>query len=307
MSTEESAVRLCPFCGVGEPIQPDEAVWPTRWRCRACGRTVPDASGIPMFAPDLADTASGFEPTAFDRLAQIEAKHFWFVARNALIVGLANKYFPCATRYLEIGCGNGAVLKAIASSRRWQRLVGCDLHPSGLAYARTRMPHGIEFAQMRAEAIPAAAAFDLTGAYDVIEHVPDDEAAIRALRAATIAGGGAIIAVPQHPSLWSRADEIGHHQRRYRRGELEAKLERNGFRILFSSSYTVVLFPAMMVSRLKARFWPGNADADIEREVSAGKGVNRIFTALLSGEVYLTLAGIRWPCGGSRIVVARAA
>jgi hypothetical protein len=32
------------------------------------------------------------------------------VARKELIVGLANLFFPNATRYLEIGCGNGAVL-----------------------------------------------------------------------------------------------------------------------------------------------------------------------------------------------------
>ena len=103
--------------------------------------------------------------------------------------------------------------------------------------------------QMDARAIPAVDAFDLTGAFDVVEHVADDEGVLRGLRRATTAGGGTIIAVPQHPSLWSRADEIGHHQRRYRLGELEAKLRRNGFDILFSSSFTALLLPLMAVSR----------------------------------------------------------
>jgi SAM-dependent methyltransferase len=298
--------RFCTACGAREPIQSGEAVWPADWKCKACGRQVPEALGIPLFAPDLADTISGFDPVAFDRLIKVEAAHFWFVARNELIVALADRYFPQARCYLEIGCGNGAVLQAMAKSRRWDRLVGSDLHPKGLAHARARLPDGVEFAQMDAGVIPAAAVFDLTGAYDIIEHVPDDEAAIRALRTATLTGGGTIIAVPQHPVLWSRADEIGHHQRRYRRGELEAKLERNGFDVVFSSSYMAVLLPIMAVSRLKARLRLGNTDADVEREMQVGGLLNCAFTALLRAEVRLTLTGVHWPLGGSRVVAARA-
>ena len=83
--------RLCPACGSGEPILPTEAVWPTGWHCKACGHEAPEASGIPMFAPDLADNVDGFDAAMFNRLAQIEATHFWFVARNELIVGLCKR------------------------------------------------------------------------------------------------------------------------------------------------------------------------------------------------------------------------
>ena len=196
-----------------------------------------------MFAPNLADTVSGIDPKAFDKLSELEAWYFWFVVRNELIVGLANKFFPQARRFLEIGCGNGAVLGAIAASRPWQRVVGSELHPAGLAHARRRLPAGVEFVQMDARDIPALGLFDLTGAFDVIEHIADDEGVLRGLRAATPVGGGTIIAVPQHPWLWSRADDIAYHQRRYRRGELEAKLLRNGFEVLFSSSFTALLLP----------------------------------------------------------------
>jgi len=257
-----------------------------------------------MFAPELADTVSGFDPMAFAALAKIEDTHFWFVVRNELIVGLANRFFPNAKRYLEIGCGNGAVLRALANSRRWERLVGSDLHPAGIKNARTRLPPEVELVQMDARAIPAVNAFDLTGAFDIVEHVADDEAVLRALRRATVKGGGTIIAVPQHPFLWSRADEIGLHQRRYRRGELEAKLRRNDFEILFSSSFAVLLLPLMAASRIKARVKP--SDGDIEREIALNPAVNAMFSTILRAEVRLTLAGARWPAGGSRVVIARA-
>ena len=257
-----------------------------------------------MFAPELADTISGFDPVSFGALAEVEATHFWFVARNELIVGLAGRFFPSAKRYLEIGCGNGAVLGALARSRSWERVVGSDLHPTGLKHARTRLPPEVELVQMDARAIPAVDAFDLTGAFDIVEHVADDEAVLWGLRRATIIGGGTIIAVPQHPSLWSRADEIGHHQRRYRRGELESKLRRNGFDILFSSSFMAVLLPLMALSRIKARITCD--DADVERETALSPRVNSMLAAILRAEVHLTLAGLRWPFGGSRVVVARA-
>lgn len=299
-------LRVCTSCGSCDPIHPSEPIWPPNWRCPACSRGVAVQSAIPLFAPELADTNHGFDISAFEWLARIESTHFWFVARNELIVGLANRYFPHARCYLEVGCGNGAVLSAMAAARSWERIVGSDLHPSGLAHASRRLPHNVELVQMDALAIPAIAAFDLTGAYDIVEHVKDDEAVLRALCRATSPGGGTIIAVPQHPSLWSYADEIGQHQRRYCIGELEAKLERSGFEILFSSSYTVLLLPLMALSRLKARLRPRNAAGDLDREIGVNGRLNRVFTALLRAEVRATLAGLRWPIGGSRIVVARA-
>lgn len=257
-----------------------------------------------MFAPELADTISGMDPRSFEALSKIETEHFWFVARNELIVGLANKFFPQARRFLEIGCGNGAVLRAVAASRAWERLVGSELHPSGLAYARKRLPSGVEFVQMDARNIPAVGVFDLVGAFDVIEHIADDEGVLRGMRAATQTNGGAIIAVPQHPWLWSRADDVAYHQRRYRRGELEAKLLRNGFEILFSSSFTALLLPLMAASRLRDR--ASEQDDGIGREFMLNPRVNSLFTAILRGEIRMTLAGLNWPAGGSRFVVGRA-
>lgn len=304
MSDVSVPVRRCLACGALEAVDAKDPVWPLGWQCPICGHVVPQAEGIPMFAAELADTLSGFDPKYFEELSELEAEYFWFVARNELIVGLVDKFFPDARRFLEIGCGNGAVLRAIAESRRWERLVGSELHPAGLAHARKRLPPEVEFVQMDARNIPGIGVFDLTGAFDVIEHIADDEGVLRGMRAATQTGGGTIIAVPQHPWLWSDADDLAHHQRRYRRGELEAKLRRNGFEVLFSSSFTALLLPLMVASRLMRR--GGQPDADVFQEFRLNRHVNDAFIAILRAEVRLTVAGWKWPAGGSRIVVARA-
>jgi hypothetical protein len=154
---------------------------------------------------------------------------------------------------------------------------------------------------MDARKIPARALFDLVGAFDVIEHIPDDEAVLSGMRASMEKGGGAIIAVPQHPWLWSRADEVAHHVRRYRRGEVESKLHRAGFEVVFSTSFTSLLLPVMAMSRIKRK----ERDEDAY-EFKLNPLLNALLLRLLRFEVRLTLAGLRWIAGGSRVVVAKA-
>lgn len=107
--------------------------------------------------------------------------------------------------------------------------------------------------------------FDVVGAFDLIEHIADDEVALRAIHRAVRDGGGVVIAVPQHPWLWSQTDVIAHHVRRYRRGELEDKIRRAGFRVAFSGSFTCLLLPLMVTGRMLAR----QGDATASRQASS--------------------------------------
>ena len=161
-------------------------------RCHCYSLTVAGEGGVGP--PDR--VIATFDPKSFDELSQLEAEHFWFIARNELIVGLMNKYFPEARRFMEVGCGTGFVLRAIAQSRKWDRVVGSELHPAGLEYAKGRLPSEAELIQMDARHIPAESLFDLTGAFDVIEHIADDEAVLRGMRASMLEGGGTIVTVP---------------------------------------------------------------------------------------------------------------
>jgi hypothetical protein len=85
---------------------------------------------------------------------------------------------------------------------------------------------------------------------------------------------------------------------------METKLERNSFEPVTSLSYTAILLPLMAASRIKARMRP--SEQDLDREVSPGRAVNAILLVILRAEVRLALAGVHWPIGGSRVVVARA-
>jgi SAM-dependent methyltransferase len=64
---------------------------------------------------------------------------------------------------------------------------------------------------------------------NVLEHVPEDEALVRAVFSRLRPSGRLFIFVPAFPSLWSRLDDHVEHQRRYRRAPLVAMLVRAGF------------------------------------------------------------------------------
>jgi SAM-dependent methyltransferase len=245
----------------------------------------------------------GMNPDSFAALYASERGNFWFEPRNRLIVGLLDKYFPAAQSFMEVGCGTGFVLSGIAGSRKWERLYGSELHEEGLAFARTRLNGTAELIQMDARSIPEQYSnMDAIGAFDVIEHIEEDEAVLRGIHRALKPGGGLIVTVPQHQWLWSSVDEISHHVRRYSAKELHSRIQTAGFQLLFSGSYTFTLLPAMIASRFNKQ---SDKAATSKTEFSLPAPVNNLFRRILDIEVSATLAGFRFPCGGSRVIVAK--
>ena len=298
--------RLCPSCGTSDAIADDSLMWPVDWHCASCGAKVAKRDGFPLFAPAHADQPVGMNPSAFAFLADVEKRHFWFRERNRLITGLIRQNFPTAQSFLEIGCGNGVVLAAISQERPWRRLCGSELHPTALRIARARLPRGAEFFQMDARHLPFSSAFDVIGALDVLEHIEEDEAVLFEIARAVRPGGGVILAVPQHPFLWSGSDDAAFHVRRYRRGELEGKVRRAGLTIMRSSSFVSLLMPVMMLSRLFDQSSPGDIASLLQREFAISSLMNSILGGVTRLEVAATLAGMSWPAGGSRVIVAKA-
>jgi len=116
----------------------------------------------------------GFRPEYFADLAVLEAHNFWFRARNRLVIWALRKYFAGARSLLEIGCGTGFVLSGIAAEFPALKLSGSEIHSSGLRFAAQRVPNS-SFFQMDARHIPFSEEFDVIGAFDVLEHVEEDE------------------------------------------------------------------------------------------------------------------------------------
>jgi trans-aconitate methyltransferase len=185
-------------------------------------------------------------------LADLEPASFWFRARNRLVVSLLRRYFPAAGSVLDVGYGNGFALAAIRAAFPEARLVGVDLFEEALETARRRVPDA-EIQRLDVLDLAFVGEFDVACALDVLEHVDDDGAALRRIRTALRPGGGLLAVVPQHRWLWSGADTLAHHRRRYRRSEMLAALGGAGFDVTFVSSFVTSLLPALALSRAVRR------------------------------------------------------
>lgn len=242
----------------------------------------------------------GYDANLFDQLAMVEEESFWFRGRNRLIVQLTSEVSEPGDRFLEIGCGTGYVLRALARECGL-RVTGAELYSEGLEHARVRVPEA-ELVELDAREMPYEEEFDLVGAFDVLEHVDDDFGVLRGLRRALRPGGQMLLTVPQHPSLWSDADVHAHHVRRYRRRELVERVESAGFNVSRTTSFVTFLLPMMALARWRQRL--SRRPYDPVGELLPSPRVNRVLEGVLRGECALIDRGVDLPVGGSLVLVA---
>jgi SAM-dependent methyltransferase len=287
-------MRICSACGGRFPGP--------GWDCPHCRHSPPVVGGHPALAPEVAEDSEGFEAEYFARLAEMEAGNFWFRSRNRLIAWALGRYFPGARDFLEIGCGTGFVLAGLRREFPALSLSGSEVFSAGLQFAARRLP-GVELFQMDARRIPLSEEFDVVGAFDVLEHIADDELVLAQMRAACRPGGGIILTIPQHPSLWSQSDDYARHVRRYGARELREKVERAGFRVERLTSFVSLLLPLMYVSRLRQRRAGGEFDPEAEFRI--GRLANSTLEGVLGLERAAIASGLSLPAGGSLLMVAR--
>jgi len=83
----------------------------------------------------------------------------------------------------------------------------------------------------------ADSVFDLVCAFDIVEHVDDDDRALSELSRVCAPGGAFLLSVPLHTSRWTVFDEFVGHRRRYEPARLLVQLREHGFAVESSAVY----------------------------------------------------------------------
>lgn len=288
-------MKTCGVCGAGFEAE--------GWRCPVCGQQPGVIGGFPALAPEVALDGEGFQSAYFPELAKLEERHFWFRARNELILWAMQRKVPRFDRFLEIGCGTGYVISAIARRYPEAHFTGSELLSGGLPFAAQRIP-AAELVQMDARQPPFSDHFDVVGAFDVLEHIDDDRGVLRSINRTLKPGGHLLLTVPQHPWLWSYLDEYACHVRRYTASDLRDKLREAGFNISLETSFVSLLLPALWLSR-KLYAIDSNRREDPLLELRIGRVANAVLEGVMTLERAAIYAGLRVPAGGSLLIVAQ--
>jgi SAM-dependent methyltransferase len=143
---------------------------------------------------------------------------------NRWLVTLATRWLPREGRILDFGAGTGTLTRLL-------RAAGHDmvaLEPDA-NQAQQLQASGIE-AVREIDLVPDASLAGIV-TFNVLEHIEEDAAAVRALRAKLRPGGRLFVYVPAFPVLYSAMDRKVGHVRRYRRAPLVRMLQSAGFQV----------------------------------------------------------------------------
>jgi SAM-dependent methyltransferase len=182
----------------------------------------------------------------------LERNHWWFVAREKIISNYVKKLIKDKHltekefKILNVGCGPGRSSQYLS---KFGQVTSIEYDKECCEFASEKT--GLEIINGSITQLPFQdKSFDLVCAFDVIEHVEDDQLAVNEMKRVVKEDGVIFITVPAFMSLWSHHDVINHHFRRYKIKEIERLFEKQkeGNKI-FVSYFNFILFPPIYIIR----------------------------------------------------------
>jgi SAM-dependent methyltransferase len=190
--------------------------------------------------------------SVYDSMAELDERHWWYVARRRVLAALIRRRVrpPKNARVLEIGCGTGHNLKMLSE---FGTVAGLEIDEAARSFAEKRVGHGIFSSPLPELAGIPEHHYDVVGAFDVIEHIVDDEGAIASIARLLKPGGKLVMTVPAHQWMWSAHDVVNHHRRRYSKASLRRLIAASPLELEAIGYFNSLLFPVAVAERLASK------------------------------------------------------
>jgi SAM-dependent methyltransferase len=201
------------------------------------------------------------ERVIYQHMEEFDGRHWWYRARRQILAELIRREtrLPAGAAILEVGCGSGHNLPML---QQFGTVDALELDEGARAIAERRLGRSVMSAPLpELDGVPDRH-YDLIGAFDVIEHDSDDQAALESVALKLKTGGMFVMTVPAHQWMWSDHDVLNHHKRRYSKGALRRLVEYSPLRLRRIGYFNSLLFPLAVTQRLSSRL-RNRDDADL--------------------------------------------
>ena len=218
------------------------------------------------------------ERVVYEQMAELDQRHWWYRARREVIAALIRRVAPPPPggRILEVGCGTGHNLAMLGEFGKVDAL---ELDEEARTLAEQRLGRAVHNAPLPELSGIDDAAYDLIGAFDVIEHIDDDSAALRSIAGKLKPGGKLVMTVPAHQWMWSAHDVVNHHQRRYSKSSLKKLIKGSPLKLESIGYLNSLLFPVAVAQRLASKI-AGKDDANLAPPAEPiNQALERVFAA----------------------------
>lgn len=201
------------------------------------------------------------ERSVYEAMAEHDERHWWYRARRVVLAALIRRKvaLPKDARLLEIGCGTGHNLAMLG---QFGSVDALEVDSVARAMAEKRLGHQVLSAPLPELEGVADDRYDLVAALDVIEHIPDDKAALQGIARVLKPGGKLLATVPAHQWMWSAHDVVNHHQRRYSKAAFRQLIDQSPLKLECIGYFNSLLFPVALAERLASKV-TGKEDANL--------------------------------------------
>ena len=201
------------------------------------------------------------ERVVYEQMAELDDRHWWYRARREVLADLIRREacLPKDAKILELGCGTGHNLAMLGS---FGHVDGLELDEQARALSERRLGRKVMSAPLPELAGVPDRSYDLIGAFDVIEHIDDDVAALASIAEKLKPTGKFVMTVPAHQWMWSAHDVVNHHKRRYSKRGLKALIEGSPMKLERVGYFNSLLFPLAVAQRAASKV-RGAENADV--------------------------------------------
>jgi SAM-dependent methyltransferase len=237
------------------------------------------------------------ERAVFDRMAEQDSRHWWFVARRRILADLIRRQVkpPRNARILEIGCGTGHNFEMLG---QFGTIDAIEIDDGARALASLRLGRDVGTAPLPELTGVPDGTYHLIALLDVLEHIEEDRASLESIKRKLAPGGRILLTVPANQWMWSAHDAAHHHHRRYSKKRLASVIDNAGLKAQTISYFNSLLFPVAAAARIAGKL-TGKTESD---DQMPSAGVNAVLTRIFGLERHL-VGRVPLPAGVSLVAI----